>query len=174
MVSLIWWKFSIYTIYTSSFHFACKTCVWIILTKSLFAMRPPHVTHSTTETHACLKWSAKPISIADVQNLTTEWNYGIYVEAMDIHVITIHMFKRLNHPDEKVYPPKIYRYYESMVSLIWSKKLDIGPRIWKFQNTLMVKITKMDTIGIWVCRLSSGDIFPVNTSHPSGHSPEQL
>ena len=79
---------------------------------------------------------------------------------MDIHVITIHMFKRLNHPDEKVYPPKIYRYYESMVSLIWSKKLDIGPRIWKFQNTLMVKITKMDTIGIWVCRLSSGDIYP--------------
>ena len=42
------------------------------------------------------------------------------------------LYKRLNQPDEKVYPPKIYRFYENMVSLIWLKTLDIDPRIWKF------------------------------------------
>ena len=69
-------------------------CFGLYLQSLFLLSKPPHITHSTTESHACLK----AISIADVQSLTTE--SGINVYAMDIHVIMMHLFKHLNHLDD--------------------------------------------------------------------------
>ena len=56
----------------------------LYLQSLIFVSRPPHPTHSTTETNYCLKWDAKTIStISDVQILTTErhlksWKCRLY------------------------------------------------------------------------------------------------